>query len=100
MNKWLLHYDCIDEFNHQFNKDILTAEHLQTDLIELSPVKYENGQEEGKIWGWIFQKNGSKYLLASRDGNGEEIKLKKREAIKKEVEEVVNKNKNKKNPQA
>jgi hypothetical protein len=66
----LLHYDFIAEFKRQFYKDLLTADHVESGLIELPKLTYENGTEEnGTFWGWILKKNGINYLLSYRDVN-------------------------------
>jgi len=78
MNKWLLHYDALGEFDHQFNQNLLTIEDLQGGLQEFTPVRYEDGSDikRGVLWAWVLKKKGSKYLVTSRDDKGNKVKLK------------------------
>lgn len=73
----ILHYDLISEFKRQFYKDLLTQEHLQGGQVMLSKLTYpDSGTDEtANFWGYVFLKNGRKYLLSSVDSDGKEIKL-------------------------
>lgn len=84
--KLLLHYDNLSTFKHERFKDLLTVEHLIPGEISTNKLTLTDGSEKknANFWGWKFEKDGKKYLLASRrdikDNDGkiistEEIKI-------------------------
>lgn len=86
MTSNLLHYDNISTFKQERFKDLLTIEHLIPGEISTNKLTFTDGTEKknANFWGWKFEKNGKKYLLASRrdvrDSTGkiisvEEIKI-------------------------
>jgi len=77
MDSRLLHYRCIDTFRKKFYKDLLTKEHMQFAQIQIQKLRFPDGQleEEANFWGYLFVKNGAKYLISSTGDSGEEIKV-------------------------
>jgi len=75
----LLHYDCLSMFKRIFYKDLLTNEHLESDEIRMDKLTYTDGstEEEANLWGYVFKKDGIKYILPSRLEDGTYINLSK-----------------------
>jgi len=71
-----LYYDCLAEFKRQFYKDLLDIEHLQGNQVKIDKLHYTNGgvDEQANFWGYILEKNGTKFLLSAFDKQGKEIK--------------------------
>ncbi len=73
----LLHYEFLAEFKRQFYKDLITDEHQEGGQIKLNKLEYPDGSvdDEANFWGYIFEKEGIKYLLSCKDKASNEIKL-------------------------
>ncbi len=78
MNKAMFHYECLNEFKHQYYKDLLTQEHLTGGQIKIDTLHYPDGGsvDDRNFWGYQFKKNNVKYLLSSRDESDNEIDIK------------------------
>ncbi len=76
-----LHYDLLAEFERQYFKELLTAEHVKGTQIKIDKISFPDGgiDEQANFWGYEFNKNGVKYLLSSKtraeDGTDKEIVL-------------------------
>jgi hypothetical protein len=75
--KQLLFYDSLSEFKKQFYKDLLTSQHLIPGEIKINKLDFASGgsQEHANFWGYMFEKDGKKYLLESKDINGLQVDL-------------------------
>ena len=85
MNELLLHYDFLPVFNQFYYKDLLTQEHLHKGQQNLKKLYYPDGEadERANFWGYVFEKDDTKYLLSSTDPEtGREINLSKKLPIK------------------
>lgn len=75
--KQLLFYDSLSEWKRQFYKDLLTSQHLIPGEIKINKIDFASGgsQEHANFWGYMFEKDGKKYLLESKDTTGLQIDL-------------------------
>ena len=78
MKSQLLYYDNIATFKHKFSAKLLTAEHLQGNQIKISSLHYPDNDvdDEANFWGYMLEKDNTKYLLPATDKEGKEIDLK------------------------
>jgi len=93
MDSRLLHYTALETFKKEFYKDLLTKEHMQFSQIQIQKLRFPDGDmnEEANFWGYLFVKDGKKYLISSTGDNGEEIDIAKMLPIlPKDVEKVAN----------
>jgi len=70
-------YEFLAEFKSKFYKDLLTLDHLQGSQVKIDKIAYPNGEvdDSANFWGYVFEKNGRKFLLSCKDKAGNEIKL-------------------------
>ena len=87
----ILHYDLLKAFNREYYRDLLTNEHVVGGQINIKKLVYANGSEEEDFWGYILEKEGTKYLLPSEvilnDGTKKELNL--RETLPIRVKKLV-----------
>ena len=74
----ILHYELLALFKKEFYKNLLTIEHLESEELRMNKIAYPNGdvEEDYNLWGYVFRKNGVKYVLPSKRDDGTFIKLK------------------------
>lgn len=74
----MLEYQVIAKFKEYFYRDVITDAHLVPGQVGISKVTYENGaiNDNFNFIGYLFKKDGKKYLLSLRDSNGRERDLK------------------------
>lgn len=77
MNPKLLYYDCIREFNRQYFKDLLTQEHLLSGEVHIDKLKMPDGgvDDNANVWGYLFEKDGVKYILPNETNSGKGINI-------------------------
>lgn len=75
--KQLLFYESLAEWKRQFYKDLLTSQHLIPGEIKINKLDFASGgsQEHANFWGYMFEKDGKKYLLESKDTTGKQVDL-------------------------
>jgi hypothetical protein len=73
----LLHYDCISTFKKEFYKDLITYEHLQGGQQQFTKLTFPDGgvDDEANVWGYVFEKDGTKYILPAHMSDGNEVNL-------------------------
>lgn len=74
----MLHNDCLEEFNQQFYKGVITKEHLTgKGAINIKKVVMPNGttDEDFNFWGWQLERGGDRWLLPNRDSKNNLIQL-------------------------
>jgi len=73
----ILHYDLISQFKKAFYKNLLSPEHVISGEKRMNKFSYPDGGEDEEVnfWGYILEKEGSKYLLPSKDKNDKFINL-------------------------
>jgi hypothetical protein len=73
-----MHYALVEEYKNQQYKDLLMTQHVASDKIHINKVSFPGGivNDEYDFWGYILEKDGTKYLLSCMNDVGEEIKIK------------------------
>ena len=71
----LLHYKALSKFQELYYKDILTDNNLAGDEVNFKKLTLPDGGEIDNFWGYVFVKDGKKYLLKSHDANNDVIDL-------------------------
>lgn len=71
MNPHLFYYDSLAIFKHEYFKDLITADHMISGEIFIGSLSYPDGgkDESANFWGYVFEKDGVKYLLSSKRKN-------------------------------
>jgi hypothetical protein len=73
----LLYYDFIAEFKRNYYKDLLSIEHLVGSQVKIDKMSYPDGSIDdcANFWGYVLEKNGTKYLLSGQDKEGRDVKI-------------------------
>ena len=77
-DKVALHYPIVSLFRHEYYKGLITNGHY-VGWKHLKKVIFEDGSEDAdyNLFAYEFDKDGDKYVINSRDNNGNVIDLKK-----------------------
>jgi hypothetical protein len=78
----LMHYTSLSKFQEIYYKDILTDNNLASEEVNFSKLTLTDEGEIKNFWGYIFLKDGVKYLLKSYDKDNNSIDLKELLPIK------------------